>query len=194
MAGHVHEMVLLSQIRQCFEKFTAANVTSFVEYLLDNGKRSTIFAAIYVQLYKEGDSNSAQFLESLLFESNKLIHDQSPKSTLNSQQHIPNGQFNCLPKSLMCKIGSYISSKEILTKWIVINRKFLEISYKAETHTSWDFGHVHTIRQPPKFSLCKLVSKVKMIAYNPFFAQLFKLPDAQSAESIELGMFYMWLI
>ena len=188
-----HQLVLLSQIRQCFEQFTCATTQSLVKFLVDEGKQSIILNGIYRQLYYDGDSNQIQFLQSLLSQSKQFIQSQSSTNDTSINAITNDNHFKRLPDSLMCEIGSYLSSKEILTKWNIVNRKFLEIGYKPETHTKWDFSYKSEANieiDPPKFRINTLVSKLKIMKYNSDFSSLFNLSDAKNAQSVAIGMNY----
>ena len=194
-----HELVLLSQIRQHFDRLMPTMTHSLIEFLVTNGKQSTILSGIYRQLYHEGgrDENHIKFLQSLLSHINKLIQSQPQSQSQTPRNetspHLRNDDyFNHLPNTLMCEIGSYLTSKEILTKWNIVNRKFLEIAYKPETHTKWDFSYdsdVYIKRNKPKFGLNTLVSKLKTMKYNSNFSSLFNLNDAKNAQNVAIGMF-----
>ena len=191
-----HQLVLLSQLKQYLEQFTCATTQSFVKFLVDEGQKSTILNGICQQLYHDGDSNSIQFLQSLLSHSKKLVQSQSACNQAPTNSITNKDYFKRLPDSLISEIGSYLSSKEILTKWNIVNRKFLEIAYKPETHTKWDFSYnsdTNIEENKPKFKLNNLISKVKTMKYNSDFSSLFDLNNAKSAQTVALGMKYVAL-
>ena len=106
--------------------------------------------------------------------------------------------INNLPFNLICYIGSYFGSKEILTKWVHVNRYFLLSGYKPETHTLFDFAPltINKVRQkqlihPPKYDIAKLMLKLKtmVVLDGVDTSPLFQLSDAKSAQHIIFGMY-----
>ena len=107
--------------------------------------------------------------------------------------------INNLPFNLICYIGSYFGSKEILTKWVHVNRYFLLSGYKPETHTLFDFtmsldiGSKKHLKYPPKYDIAKLMLKLKTMVFIDGLdtAPLFQLYDAKSAQHVIFGMYYV---
>ena len=182
---HCHEMVLLSKLRQCFDRFTPSNTTSFVDFLNKNEKHSTVLSGIYRQLYQEGSVNSKDFLQSLLYQANELVTSQFGDDI--NLSITKKNDFEQLPVSLMCEIGSYLPTKNIFSQWNRVCQKFLEIGYQPQTHKSWDFtSRPHGLLKLAmvKFKLTSLVSKLETVKYDPNFNHLFNLSDTKRAQNI----------
>lgn len=185
-----HQVVLLSRLRQCFDHFNSENASSFVKFLIESGKSSTVLSGIFRQLYQEGNTNSIELLQSLLSKANKLVENQCRVTRAHDKTKGENDYFEWLPRSLMCEIGSYLSTKDILTKWNLVDRKFMQIGYQPETHTKWSFdmSQIQLEGYPPKFGITRLVSKLKTVEYHFKFDRLFALSNVKSAENIKLGL------
>ena len=179
-----HEMVLLSKLRQCFDRFTPSNTISFVDFLNKQEKHSTVLSGIYCQLFREGSRNSKHFLQSLLSQANEIVKSQSGDDTNISIKK--QNDFERLPLSLMCEIGSYLPTTDIFSKWNRVCQKFLEIGYKPQTHKSWDVTSLSC--GLPKFKFTSLVSQLETVTYSPDLYPLFNLSDTKCAQNIILSM------
>ena len=133
----------LISIRRCFDSVTISNekrvVSKLVEHLLDSNHGSTILRGIFRQLYWEGEDNSEQFLNDLLSCCQKIT------SKDNTEKKIKKIGINCafdqLPDSLMCHVGSFLTTREIFSKWDLVNRRFLQMGLKPEILTQWNFSN-----------------------------------------------------
>ena len=133
----------LIEIRKCFTSCHIRDdkdiVLKLVEYLLDNNHGSTIISGIFRQLYWEGENNSDEFLNDLLQHCKTITKNDKNKNKKTEKKRF-NGTFDVLPDSLLCHIGSYLTTSEIFSEWDLVNRKFLQMGLKPEILTQWNFN------------------------------------------------------
>ena len=153
----------LIEIRQCFTSIDVCNdkeiVLKLVEYLVDHNHGSTIISGLFHQLYQKGENNSDEFLNGLLHCCQKITEKQNDK-----QRHEVNGTFDVLPDSLLCHIGSYLTTSEIFSEWDLVNRRFLQSGLKPEILTQWNFNNYDDdeINSLCKFSVAPLLKQIQV--------------------------------
>ena len=189
----VDSFTLLCQMRQMLNVLNDDGMLSFVKHLLENGKKDSVMAAIFRQLYKEGDSNSKSFLTSLTEKCNDLL---SNTSKTISTQSIPDSKadnFKCLSDDLVCEIGSYLSTKQILTCWTHVNSRCMTLGRRASTISRLDFDGCDDWEigaAPPKFKPDDIFVKAKYLKLKNDLSPFVTLNNLSSLREIHLGMMY----
>ena len=180
----------LIAIRKCFTSTHTCNdketVLKLADYLLDNNHGSTIISGIFRELYWEGENNSDEFLNDLLKYCTQIT--QNDKNH-NKEKFKNNGTFDVLPDSLLCHIGSYLTSREIFGKWDLINRKFLETGLKPEILTQWNFNGDDDTNycqiNSCKFSVAPLLKQIEFFDMNESTVELAEEIHIESMKSLK---------
>lgn len=195
----MEKIVQLVSLREEFDKFRDEDVSTFIKVLLDHNKRDTILSGIFRQLYREGDKNSDNLLMLLLTEAKSVnTNAQNTKGKANIKNN-SNNEIDNMPDSLLSKIGSYLPSKNIFSKWTRVNRKFVKTAYKPETIVNWNFVDCDTISSQlkqfaPKFRLTCTVSRLNFVKYNRDYSNLFNIFDVKSLTHLLLGLLTLFSI
>lgn len=202
------------KLRQLFDEFSDVHLLEFINFLLKNGKRAMVLSALFQQLYRDGEVNNQAFYQSMISKSFDFLC-QSNSDIITSladeckykgtTEHVKLAMFSIidsLPDTVMCKIGSYMSCRDLFRVWNKVNRKFLQIAYHASTIQSWDFGCGVGSSQTEQSKMCNimretnvqfkldpLVSKLTFMNYDANYSALFQLSSAKSVTNITIGMF-----
>ena len=146
--------------RKCFDSVDICNnnevIVKLVQHLLDNNHGSTIISGLFRQLYWEGENNTSEFLNDLLNYSKQITRTHT-----DTQKDKVNGTFDLLPDSLLCHIGSFLTTRGILCKWDLINRRFLQMGLKAEIFTQWNVDE-NCPKILSKFDISPLLQQVAL--------------------------------
>ena len=126
---------------------TNAEFSETLKRLVDINQRykSAIISAIFRNFFQDSPINDRLLADSLRI-SRELLQDTT--STTNLQQSSIN-HFESLADSLLCKIASYLPTKDVFSKWNRVNHKFIQIGLKPESITSivvlfrWKFFSAH---------------------------------------------------
>ena len=197
--NYKHQFAALIHLKETVDQFSPENTLSFAEFLVDNGKHKIILSGIFHQLYQEGKQNDDAFYARVLNKAKELI-SSNPKSTSKPTNSTDATLIHKLPDGILCVIASCLSSADILTKWIHVNRAFAKIGYKPETHQQWNMNiycHENSIEKyPPKFSLDSIVSLAKHTNYKIYQRKKHRLIDPskmKALKSISLDGVYIFL-
>lgn len=168
-----HPLVLLSQIRKKLDSLTNEELTTFTTFFIENNLQSIIKCGIIRQLYHGATSSEVLTDISLQIDS---ISSKSIKNDESKSQVLKSGQYLCdMPDTLLCSIGSYLTSCEILTSWIHVNRRFLHTGMKPETFHTWEFDANcldNIDNYPPKFTLDTCLTRLKHMVDNSTWRHL----------------------
>ena len=139
----------------------AAIVKRLLEIDTTESYKKAIISGIFQQLYDEGDTNDDMFYADLLVFSRELEANGSTiKKKLAEENH-----FERLPDSLLCNIASYLSTRDIFSKWNHVNRKFIQIGLKPQcfTHFEWNEEEMCDPKNAVKFKLDVTLSKLESL-------------------------------
>lgn len=182
------------RLRSCLDHFDFENACEFIQELFDTGRQDIIWAGLIRQLYHLGESIDAQFLDRLATKAHDLLRSKDNrvlkvKHKASMCNAISPKKVTDLSNDALCHIGSYLSCKDILTKWNHVNRKFVEIGYKSGIIHTWEFDSKcgqQLQKNPPKFRLDSLMSTVTTLKYDCGFTNLFNVSKMKSLKNISI--------
>ena len=138
-------------------------------------------SGIFNRLYQDGKKNDNAFYEIILNKAKELV--SSNVTPANPPQDTNHSQLiNNIPDGILCIIASCLSSIDILSKWICVNRRFAKIGYEPATHKGCDLtfcDYSQIAKYPPKFSLDSIVSLAKYCDYRICDSKKYRLFDCE---------------
>ena len=146
---HQHKLVSLVQLRSIWDSLCVDDLINVIKHLfeLDHGSvyKKSIISRIFQQLYNEGESNDDVFFSDLLAFSLKLQQSEpKSKSKTNIEHQSSQSQFSKLPDGVLCNIATYLPARIVLTKWNLINRKFVQIGLNPASIKHFTFDKRHS--------------------------------------------------
>ena len=192
----------LLSIRSCLHSLDGSKdgIINLVQHLLDNDRGPTIISGIFRQLYWEGEKNSVEFYDKLLKCCANIYMENETKQNCededNNTPHKPVcGEFEIVPDSLLCQIGSYLETSQIFNTFQHVNRRFFQMGMKPEIFIEWGYGHQYT-RANCKFDIIPMLNKCKLKRFNLNkhnidWCKKIDLAGMKSLQHVELGMCFV---
>ena len=166
------KLVTLFTIRSSLDRLCNSkdDIIAFVKHLLDNNHESTVISGIFRQLYREGEKNSMEFYSKLLNWCTNT-HVDVDETKQNSKENKNNtidpicGEFDSVPDSILCQMGSYLEASEIFNTFQRLNRRFFQMGNRPEVFVEWGFGY-HYKRKNCQFDLIPMLNRCKLKRFN----------------------------
>ena len=187
-----HPLARLVEIRHKLDTFSDGQLGEFVNFLIDENHQSILISGIFRQLYSEASNNEILTkISTKIDEIFSLRHRRAKKTHYKSSAT----RLTDLADSLLCKIGSYLSTKEIFTSWTHVSRRFLEIGMKPETLHSWDFDESackNVADNVPRCDFHSITTNMNRAIFNHHFDNIVKyinLSNFKKLKHLEICMF-----
>ena len=163
-----HKFASLIELRKVWNSLDTDGLLSVLKALLEidviDSYKNAIISGIFQQIYDEGESNDDMFFAHLLTSSyNALSQQQAQSTNVKNSRQSNQDKFEQLADGILCNIASYLSCKNVFTKWTHVNRKFLQIGLKPQSIKHFKIG---INKHPPKFKFDVTLSKLESLHHE----------------------------
>ena len=158
---------------------------NFLDVLLDDKNGRTIFCDGILNSFYERANESDEKLVVKLTETVTASRRKRKKKSMIDRS--PN-RFLTMPQSLLSRICTFLSAKDVLVHWGCVNHSFFEITTYPESFEYFSFeGQRTRLKDDPNFALGDILSNVKHLRYDRDWPRVFEIEEMKKVQSIYLS-------